>query len=113
MGIGASGRDLADTDTYTAMMPNDNKGESMVVNTEEPLYPHGLESLAAQAETFFKECKPKAYRQMKKDGSLLEVCQLRAKAATNFANDMILQGMMPNRAWDIAIRSVILESESD
>ncbi len=71
------------------------------------------ESLEAQALDFFKRCKPKEYREMKKDGSLREVCQLRARAAKRYAENLIQCGVWEREAWNMAVRQEILESETD
>lgn len=70
-------------------------------------------SLVLQAEDFFKKCRPKEYREMKKDGSLREVCQRRARMAKDYAENLILSGEFDRAAWQRAVRLVILESESD
>ena len=71
------------------------------------------EVLVLKALKFFKECKPKEYREMKKDGSLQEVCELRAEGARRYAENLILGGMFGPAAWNMAVRLEILESESD
>lgn len=71
------------------------------------------EVLVLKALNFYKECKPKEYREMKKDGSLQEVCQMKAKAAKRYAESLIHQGMWNREAWNMAVRQEILESESD
>ncbi len=71
------------------------------------------EALEAQALDFSKKCKPKEYREMKKDGSLQEVCQLAARAAQSYAERLIKNGMWEREAWNMAIRQDILQSESD
>jgi len=71
------------------------------------------EGLEAQALDFFKRCKPKEYKEMEKDGSLQEVCQLRAERAKDYAESLIQSGEFDRAAWNRAVRLVILESESD
>ncbi len=75
--------------------------------------PPTQENLGAKALDFFKTCKPKEYREMKKDGSLQEVCQLAARAAQRYAQNLIGSGMWGREAWNMAIRQEILQSESD
>ena len=50
---------------------------------------------------------------MKADGSHKEVCQLKAKAAKDYAESFIYSGVWDREAWNRAIRLEILESESD
>jgi len=71
------------------------------------------QELEAKALKFFKECKPKQYRQMQKDGDLKEVCQLRAKATRRYALSLMENGVWETEAWNRAIRTKILESDSD
>lgn len=69
--------------------------------------------LREQALKFFKENKPKAYREMKADGSLEEVLAMRVKAARDYAQTLQNTGTWAGEAWNRAIRLEILESESD
>jgi hypothetical protein len=75
--------------------------------------PPTLEELADQAKGYYRTCKPKVYRQARKDGDLQELCMLKAKAAKNYAEELISSGENPGPAWMQAIRSEILESETD
>ena len=75
--------------------------------------PPTQDDLEAQALDFFKRCKPKEYREMKRDGSLQEVCQLVAEAAQRYAQNLTGSGMWEREAWNMAIRQEILQSESD
>jgi hypothetical protein len=71
------------------------------------------QELEAKALKFFRECKPKSYREMKKSGDLKEVCQLRAKATQRYALSLMENGVWETEAWNRAIRLKILESDSD
>ena len=71
------------------------------------------EVLVLKALKFFKECRPKEYREMKKDGSLESECRLQAERAQRYAEALISGGEFDRVAWNMAIRLVILESESD
>ena len=71
------------------------------------------EELINMAMRYFRTCKPKEYRQMKKDGELMEVCQLMVKAARRYAKNLMAVGIFAGEAWNRAIRLEILESETD
>jgi hypothetical protein len=91
------------------------KGKTMSQNKIpiEEYQPPAQAQLEAMARDFCKENKPKAYRQMKKDGDLQEVCEMKAKAAMDYAQRLIESGEFPGPAWDRAIRLEILELETD
>jgi len=74
---------------------------------------YSQDALAAKALNYIKSCKPEAYRQMKEDGDLEEYCRLKAKAALREAETLIASGEPDFIAWNRAIRSEILESETD
>ena len=69
--------------------------------------------LRAVAEHYLKTCQRKEYRQAKREGELDEWVALKAKGARTYAESMIAQGMDPGIAWNIAVRSELLGSESD
>lgn len=71
------------------------------------------QELEAKALKFFRECKPKSYREMKNSSELKEVCQLRAKATRRYALSLMENGVWETEAWNRAIRLKILESDSD
>ena len=76
-------------------------------------YPPTFEELRQKALVFFKENKPKSYRQMKRDNELDEVLDMRARACQRYAQGLMEQGMWEGEAWNLAIRQEILESETD
>lgn len=69
--------------------------------------------LEAKALKFIKENKPREYRKMKALRELSEYCQLKAERARKQAESLIADGIWDKEAWNLAIRQVILESESD
>ena len=71
------------------------------------------EQLEAKALHYLKTCKPKEYRELKKNGELQQSLTRRAQAARDYARRLILSGEFENQAWNRAIRLEILESESD
>lgn len=71
------------------------------------------EELERKALKFIRECKPREYKKMKELGEVEEYCRGKAEAAINYAESLIGGGMYPGQAWNMAIRSQILESESD
>ena len=79
----------------------------------EEFVPPTQAQLEAQALDFYKTCKRKAYRELKKSGELGETCRLKAEAAIDYAHNLIASGEYPGPAWSRAIRLDILESESD
>jgi hypothetical protein len=93
--------------------------DSQLKKIREKAYPinHTLpptqEELGAKALYYVRTCKPKSYKEMKKDGTLDHYCQLAAIAATNYANSLIDTGESEEQAWNRAIRLEILESETD
>ncbi|MDP3063833.1 MAG: hypothetical protein Q8O40_11590 [Chloroflexota bacterium] len=62
---------------------------------------------------FLKTCKPKAYRQVQRDGELDGWIELKVNAAKRLANNLMECGATPEDAWNRAVRSSILESETD
>jgi hypothetical protein len=73
---------------------------------------HTIADLEAQALKFQRENKPKEYRTMsQKDRK--ELANLKAKAAKRYAENLIESGTPDFVAWPMAIRSQILETESD
>jgi hypothetical protein len=71
------------------------------------------EELEAKALYFVRTCKPKSYKQMKQLGEVEEYCKLKAKIARATAESLIATGEPDMIAWNRAIRSEILESETD
>ena len=71
------------------------------------------EDLREQALTFLKTCKKKEYRQLRRDGELEEMLALKVRAAKSQAEGLQHSGVWAGEAWNRAIRSAILESESD
>ncbi len=71
------------------------------------------QELAEKARTFYRICKPKAYREMKRDGTLEEVVRMKVDAAKSYAMSLMSPDMYPGQVWSRAIRLEILESETD
>ena len=65
--------------------------------------------LAAKAEYFLKSCRPKEYREAKKSGELQEWVNLKVSSAQRYAQNLIETGESTEVAWDLAVRSRILE----
>lgn len=83
------------------------------VIAQPPEYPPSVESLRAKALAYIKECKPRDYRRMKRNGELEKYLDLAVEACQDYARRLIEQGMWEREAWNMAIRQEILESESD
>lgn len=65
------------------------------------------------AMNFFRTCKPKTYRAMRKDGSLEEVLTMRVEATKEYAQGLMRSGEWAGNAWNRAIRLELQESETD
>jgi hypothetical protein len=78
-----------------------------------PHFPPTFEDLKAKALEFIKQCKPTEYQRLRNSGELLGYCELKANAASDYAAILIASGIFEKQAWHMAIRSQILESESD
>lgn len=65
--------------------------------------------LENNALKFVKTNKAKYYNDLRKTNRLKEYCQHRATKAMTLAKDLISGGMPPAKAWETAIREVILE----
>lgn len=76
-------------------------------------YPPSQEELEAKALYFVRTCKPKEHKRMKESAELEEYCQLKANAARRYAENLMTTGEPDFIAWNRAIRSEILESETD
>jgi len=62
---------------------------------------------------YYRMCKPKAFREMDRDGTLPEVIIKRVRACKRYAENLIQNGMWDGEAWQQAIRQEMLGSESD
>ncbi|GEM_PF-2675358 len=80
---------------------------------QQSTYPPSQAELEAKAEYFLKTSRAKEYRAAKKSGELQEWIQIKVKAAKEMAESLIGGGVWEGEAWNRAIRSQILESESD
>lgn len=69
--------------------------------------------LEYKALNFVKTNKPRYYRELKKSGKLKEHCQRKTTKAMGYAKNLISNGMLEEKAWNIAIREVILGLKSD
>lgn len=76
-------------------------------------YPPTAADLEEKVVNYLKDCKRKSYRQMKKDGDLEEYIQIQVDSTIRAAQNLMKCGANESEAWNRAIRSVILESESD
>jgi hypothetical protein len=73
---------------------------------------HTIADLEGRWELYMRQNRAKEYRTMSpKDRS--QTARLKARAATRYAENMIAGGTPDFVAWPMAIRSQILESESD
>lgn len=79
----------------------------------EKFRPPSKDELELQALNFYKTYKREEYQRLKNAGELETLCHLKAENAMRFAQDSIAIGMSDNEAWNKAIRSEILESETD
>ncbi|HSW58703.1 MAG TPA: hypothetical protein VLH15_09885 [Dehalococcoidales bacterium] len=68
--------------------------------------------LAGKAERFLRNNHPYDYKHMSRK-EVDEYCQAKAEAAKEMAEALINSGVAPESAWNQAIRSEILESETD
>lgn len=87
----------------------------MTIPVEE-FTPPTLEDLEAQALEFFKENKPKLYKEYKKAGELdklQEICKSRAERTKELAEYLISSGTWAGQAYLQATRQIILESDTD
>lgn len=72
------------------------------------------EKLISKALTFMRKNYSHAkYQELVKSGELYQLAKLKAEAAKDRADSLITSGTFPGEAWNQAIRSEILESESD
>ena len=69
--------------------------------------------LEGKAEDFMRDNHPQEFRKMTKAGELKGYLTSKANAARRQAENLILAGVWDQEAWNRAIRSAILESESD
>lgn len=74
--------------------------------------PPEMWELESQALDFIKRFKKKDIKGMSK-AEVNEWATLKAEAAKRLAENLIYSGEFPGPAWNRAIRSEILESESD
>jgi hypothetical protein len=78
-----------------------------------PEYPPSEETLKAKALRFLRTCRAKEYRELSRSGDLPEAVSLKVKGAQDYAQSLMATGVWETEAWNRAIRSEILESESD
>ncbi len=83
----------------------------MATEKKEPLYSQS--DLESKSLDYLRRCHPKAFKEMKKDGSLDEYTAKKAKAAKDYAENLMKSGIWEEEAWNRAIRLKILRSESD
>jgi hypothetical protein len=73
---------------------------------------HDPRILEAKARDFLHNIRPDQYKQMSK-ADINEYCEIKAKSAIQYAKNLMTCGVSEPEAWNLAIRSCILESESD
>ena len=74
---------------------------------------YSQDELKDKRRTFLQEVKPDALRCLEREGRLEAHLGRYADRCRNGAAELIREGMFANRAWQIAIREVILETEAD
>ena len=75
--------------------------------------PPSQAELELKALNFYKKHRPKEYQRLETNHELKVACHLKAENAIRYAQDLIASGVLEVEAWDLAIRSKILESEND
>ena len=75
--------------------------------------PPTTNELEEQALKFLRDCRPQEYKELKARGAVEEYCQQKVEAAQRAAENLISQGTFPPQAWNTAIRTEILECQSD
>jgi len=76
-------------------------------------YPVPEDTLQSIALEFLRENRRKEYRQLKASGELDEALALKVENCQRQAKNLMATGLWENEAWNRAIRSEILESESE
>jgi len=76
-------------------------------------YPPPVTVLKNKAETFLRTCRAKDYRKAKASGELQEWIGLKVQNCQDEAQSLMASGVWEQEAWNRAIRSQILESETD
>ena len=71
------------------------------------------EELKRIARKYLRECCPKDYRQMRRDGELEEHLEAQANRTRRVAENFMQTGTHASQAWSWAIRTEILEREID
>ena len=62
---------------------------------------------------YLRECQPKMYRELRRDGELEEYLASRANSARKVAHNFMRTGTHSGQAWSWAIRTELLDSEMD
>jgi hypothetical protein len=88
-----------------------SEGKRIPIYTGE-LVDYSQSELESKALNFIKRCKKKDCKTMSKE-EISEWATLKAKAARRYAQNLIASGVWVQEAWNRAIRSEILESETD
>ena len=82
-------------------------------DTQPTQIPPNEAALRQKVINYLKDCKPKYYRQLKKDGELEEYITGTVARTVRYANNLLESGMFESDAWSRAIREDILEVETD
>ena len=69
--------------------------------------------LKEAVRNYYRDCKPKAMREMRKLGEWDELVELTLEATKRAAQRLVHQGVMESQAWSWAIRQEILGREPD
>jgi len=85
----------------------------MVTYSEEKFSPPERSNLREQAREFLRTSRSAEYYQLKRAGTLQAELERKVETAIRYAENLMVSGEWEVRAWNRAIRLVILESDSD
>ena len=71
------------------------------------------EELEEKRLTYLRLCKPKELRRLRKEGALAEHLERRARRCRDQVASLTQDGVFEGRAWQVAIREALLETEAD
>ena len=74
---------------------------------------YNTEILKGMRLRFLRDCRRKEYKALWANGSLDEELEASARRCREYAKSLIESGTFYALAWSMAVRSVLLESESD
>lgn len=76
-------------------------------------YPPTDDHLKTTYLRYLRECRPKVLQAAQSAGELDELVALAVNGAKTFARNLMLSGVFEPDAWNRAIRSELLESDSE